>query len=111
MKKFVYIQKEETDIENVYKIGVTNNLTVRNKQFLTGNSNDILIVKSFLSNYPYKIEAALLKKYKHKNKNRDWFYLDDDDLNEFEKNCELYEKIFKNIEHVEIENKLMKEKL
>jgi len=75
---FVYIakQKNETDI---YKIGVTKNITQREKAFSVGNAF-IEIVATKRTSYPYRLEHLLHNIFKNSNISGEWFKLSEDDL-------------------------------
>lgn len=91
-KKFVYLLKTP---ENIYKIGVTKDINKRIKSLQTGCADQIILVDKFLSNYPFKIESTLHRRYSENRVNGEWFYMSDDDIKSFQESCELLEKNFK----------------
>ena len=92
-KGFVYLLG---DIEKpgIYKIGVTRGSIARRiKKLQTGNSGEIYICKYFRTNHPFFIERQLHNKYNANNVLNEWFELNDDEFNNFEKSCEFYENL------------------
>jgi len=71
-----------------YKIGRTKrDPKIRLKEFKTGNSRPLEVVKVFESKWGTKIEAALHRRFSYKRMDGEWFDLDEEDLNNFEKEC------------------------
>lgn len=83
------------DCEKIYKIGVSKHELTRLKQLQTGSSKKLKIVKTFKSEFPYKVESNLHAFFKHKHEEGEWFRLNNSDLERFEGLCEQYEKNFK----------------
>ena len=73
--------------ESYYKIGVSNNPNLRLKQLNTGNSAELNIISTYPTEFAYKIEGALHRKYSYLRKNGEWFDLSIKEDNEFIKNC------------------------
>lgn len=92
MSRFVYLLKNS---ENIYKIGVSKDVDKRIKQLQTGYSDDIVLVDKFLSEYPFKIETYLHHRYQVENVKGEWFYLTNEDVNNFKQHCLQLEKNFK----------------
>lgn len=98
-KSYVYLI-QDTDKENTYKIGVTKNIVkYRKDELQTGNSSELSIVNTFQTEHPYKIEAFLHRKHKEKRIMNEWFLLEDEDVNSFIKDCEMYEGIIRSLEN------------
>jgi hypothetical protein len=81
--------------DGVYKIGVSKNVEKRVKQLQTGNPETIEIVDTFLSDYPYKIENVLHRRYKHRNIRGECFSLSLDEVKNFKEDCIVCETNFK----------------
>lgn len=71
-----------------YKIWKTTNIENRYKKYLTENPNKIELIHYFKCNDYTEMEIFLHDKFKHKNHNREWFNLADEDI--------LFIKSFKN---------------
>lgn len=92
MEKYVYILKTS---DNIYKIGVTKDVDKRIKQLQTGSTEKITLVDKFLSEYPFKLESYFHYKYKDNKVNGEWFYLSEENLNDFQKDCSSFEHNYK----------------
>ena len=95
-KSYVYLLKVSSD--GIYKIGVAKDVNRRVKQLQTGNPEEIQILKTFHSQYPYKIESYLHRKYKRNNVLGECFYLSNKDINEFDETCKMCETNFEIME-------------
>jgi hypothetical protein len=76
----------------LFKIGISkNNPLLRVKSLSTGNPNQIRLLKHFKSDFYKKIERVLHKKYFSSRtlSDNEWFILTDDDVREFETNCQI----------------------
>lgn len=71
--------------EGRYKIGVSKNPDKRLKQLQVGNSEQIILVHTYYSEYAYKIEKALHRSYKKIQ--GEWYYLSMDEVSQFLFNC------------------------
>jgi len=91
-KRYVYILKTSDD---VYKIGVAKDVESRVRQLQTGSVEEITLVNKFLSEFPFKIESTLHRKYNRNRINGEWYYLTEENLNSFINDCEKMEKNFK----------------
>ena len=91
-KRYVYILKTSDD---VYKIGVAKDVESRVRQLQTGSVEEITLVNKFLSEFPFKIESTLHRKYNSNRINGEWYYLTEENLNSFINDCEKMEKNFK----------------
>jgi hypothetical protein len=91
---FVYLIKESGD-DFMYKIGVTTakNVNTRLKKLQTGNGNKLILLKSFKSNKPFKLEKMLHNYYKNNREEGEWFLLGENEINEFESLCNKYQII------------------
>ena len=79
--------------DNTFKIGVTRGkVEKRIKQLQTGNGEDIYLVNSYETNYPFFIERLLHTKLFPKQKRNEWFNLDISDVVNFKLYCEEIEK-------------------
>ena len=91
-KRYVYILKTSDD---VYKIGVAKDVESRVRQLQTGSVEEITLVNKFLSEFPFKIESTLHRKYNRNRINGEWYYLTEENRNSFINDCEKMEKNFK----------------
>ena len=91
-KSYVYLLKVSSD--GIYKIGVSKDVKKRVKQLQTGNPEPIEIVKTFLSQYPFKIESVLHRRYRLNHVYGECYYLDKKDIDNFEENCSICETNF-----------------
>lgn len=74
--------------QNTYKIGVTRDLAQKRlKRLQTGNSSELHIIYSVYTTYPFRLETILHNKFNHKRASGEWFYLDQDDIKNFEQTC------------------------
>lgn len=94
-KRYVYLLKTP---ENIYKIGVAKNVEKRIKQLQTGCADEIILVDKFLSNYPFKIESILHRRYETNKINGEWYGLSNENINNFQKDCTIMERNFKCLE-------------
>lgn len=97
--RYVYLLKLVG--EDTYKIGVSSDVNKRIKQLQTGNSNEIILVSKFKSEFPFKVESSLHRMYGYLNVNGEWYSLDDKQVESFQKNCEMFEKNFKTLSDYE----------
>lgn len=96
MKNIYLINQQDTEL---YKIGITKkDPKIRLKELQTGNGNLLVLIKYFVTEFDFKMERALHLCYRSKLYNSEWFLLTENDINEFEKNCMLYENNFKLIQ-------------
>lgn len=97
MKGFVYLIND-TDKGNAYKIGVTKNIVnERRRELQTGNPSELVIVNFYETDYPYKIESMLHRKYNKSNIKNEWFELTDDEVASFKSECIKCDSIFKSL--------------
>ena len=93
--RYVYlIRSEET---GCYKIGISKNPEKRKNALQTGNDSDLVLIESYLSKYPTKVETALQNSYSHTRKRGEWFDLGIEQEVKFIAECV---KINKNIEYL-----------
>ena len=83
-KRYVYLLKTD---DNRYKIGVSVNVERRIKQLQTGCSDRIMVVDTFLSKFPFKLESALHRKYESSKINGEWYLLTNESVSEFQNIC------------------------
>jgi len=95
----IYLLVEDRE-EPKYKIGVTkHNAKKRIKSGLqTGNSGKILVLKEFESEYNYKIESAMHRRYGTKRGSGEWFDLEQKDIQNFISECQTLHDNFKFLE-------------
>lgn len=90
MKAKIYLLKEPT---GNYKIGFTKRkVEQRIKELETGNPGHFEIVHVFETKHNRKIETALHNLYKHKHVNREYYNLDESDVDIFLERCSNIEK-------------------
>jgi hypothetical protein len=100
MNYFVYLISMEGT--NTCKIGYTNENkgpAGRMRELQTGCPFKLKVLGSYLSEFGNKIEGMLHRQYSSKKMDEnlnelqgEWFDLEDDDINNFEKECESTEK-------------------
>ena len=79
--------------DGIYKIGVTRGkIENRIKKLQTGNSNEIYLVDKFETEYPFLIESMMHNRYHMDNEMNEWYHLSAEDVKNFRKDCEEYEK-------------------
>lgn len=84
---------------NRYKIGITkNDIEYRIEQLQTANAAKLGLIKVFHTEFDFKVEAALHRRYKSKQTLGEWFELDDIEVNSFLDNCQKIENNFKLLE-------------
>lgn len=90
-KGFIYLIADYTN--EAYKIGVSKNkVTKRMKQLQTGNSTELVLLETYHTEYPYRMESILHNRFKHKNIHNEWFALDMDDIVNFQQTCQDVDK-------------------
>lgn len=91
---YIYLIKENGD-DLLHKIGVTREKNINNriKKLQTGNGNQLILVNSFLSNNPYKLEKMLHFYYRENRQEGEWFLLSKDDTDNFINICNKYQSI------------------
>jgi predicted GIY-YIG superfamily endonuclease len=77
---FVYIARQ-TNESNVYKIGITTNISQRERSFSTGNAF-VKIIASKKTENPQKLEYFLHKLFRECRISGEWFKLTDDDISD-----------------------------
>lgn len=91
----MYIYLIKNSEESYYKIGVSKDPKKRIKELNTGNSAKLLLVDMFETDYAYKIEGTLHRKYSYLKKHLEWFDLSIIEELEFIKNCQSIEENIK----------------
>ena len=77
-----------------YKIGCTRNIAQKRLQSLqTGNSTKLHIVETVKTDYPFRLETMLHKKYNHKKLHNEWYDLNTEDISKFKETCNHYNNI------------------
>lgn len=80
--------------QNLYKIGVTQCKTEKRlKQLQTGNGTELHIVYLYDTNYPYKIEKMLHKRFSVERQHGEWFALNCQQVLHFIETCNEMEDI------------------
>lgn len=77
-----------------YKIGVSKHTEKRLKQHKTSNPGELTILCKFLSDWPFKIESALRRRYSHLTINGEWYDLQPEHVESFQQDCENKELMF-----------------
>lgn len=92
---FVYLL---CDGEN-FKIGMTKQRDINKRimELQTGNPNEIWCVKYYETQYPYKIEQMLHKRYFATNIKNEWFSMTSEDVAKFENECRYCESIINSL--------------
>jgi predicted GIY-YIG superfamily endonuclease len=85
------INQEGTDL---YKIGVTKNLSKRLSALQTSSPVKLVVVKQFNTNYGYKLEKNLHSFFRSNKLEGEWFRLDIQQVNLFEECCNKAETNF-----------------
>ena len=81
--------------ENKYKVGVTKNTKQRIQTLQTANAEKLELIITYPSSmWAYRIETAFKKQYKPQQMNGEWFELNENDINGFEKFCKKQESTF-----------------
>lgn len=91
----VYLVSAVFDGEKVYKIGYTRRKPEqRIKEFKTGSIVEYKLVDYYNSKWATKIEANLHHRYRNSRARGEWFYLEKEDVDNFQENCKLIDKNF-----------------
>ena len=102
MGKNIYLISAEMNGDIVYKIGITKRtVDERIKDFKTGNVSNFFPLKVFKTDkYAHTIEKRLHDTFRDKriDMDREWFMLEDEDINEFLPLCERFYQTFKALE-------------
>ncbi len=93
MKKYVYLISDSKSY--IYKIGISSNPIKRLKSLQTGNDKTLKLIKKVLCENYSKVETTLHNKYNHLKINGEWFELSEEDILNFEKDCEKIDENFK----------------
>lgn len=73
----------------LFKIGITRSLTEkRRRQLKTGNGEKIEILREFKTPHFLRVEKLMHLKHAGKRAEGEWFYLNDSDILNFEKDCQ-----------------------
>lgn len=89
-KKYVYLIQSLED--GHYKIGVSIHPSRRVSALQTGNSSELKLVESYESEFAYKIEKSLQRRYSYLKKEGEWFEMSITNEVTFLKECENIEK-------------------
>ena len=91
---YVYLIGENNDLDH-YKIGCTNKKKIEGRinELQTGNPNELILVKYYETDKPYKLEMMLHNHFKYNNDINEWFSLNKDDVDNFKNICDKYQNI------------------
>lgn len=79
--------------DGYFKIGVTRGkIENRIKKLQTGNAGEIYVVNKFECPHPFLLEKMLHLKFNDKNVLNEWYALDDEDVKDFTKTCEMLQE-------------------
>lgn len=71
--KYIYLIQS---LENgYYKIGVSKHPQKRMKQLQTGNSSQLKLIETYLSNRAHQIEKTIQRRFSHNRMEGEWFEL------------------------------------
>ena len=79
MKKFLYLIQHK-NLSEYTKIGYTTDIEKRIKSLQIASPTGINLIYLVESDYAFKMEQALHKRYSSKNSNLEWFKLSDNDI-------------------------------
>lgn len=92
MGGFVYLICDAE--KELFKIGVTNgSVEKRIKELQTGNGGELHVVHIQETDYPFKMETMLHRKFYPKQKLNEWFTLELQDVVDFPKHCDRCQEI------------------
>lgn len=78
-KKYLYLLQHQ-NITEYTKIGFTTDIEKRIKSLQTASPTGVKVIYLVESEYAYKLEQALHKRYSSKNSNLEWFKLTPTDI-------------------------------
>lgn len=102
MGKFIYLIKSDNGI---YKIGVSSNPNLRLKQLKTGHPCNIIILVTYFSKFPYKLETSLKNRFSIYHVNGEWFNLPLEEEINFNNTCQTIDNHLQFL--IENENKFL----
>lgn len=83
---------------DLYKIGVTKRLKEKRlKQLQTGNGNELHMLCTHKTKFPYRIESMLHNHFTLKNKLNEWYELNSEDVFSFIPLCLQFERIINSL--------------
>lgn len=91
MNKIYLIRSLE---ESVYKVGVSKHPERRLNALQTGNASKLKLITSYESEFAYKIEKALQRRYSYLNKEGEWFDMSLNNEFSFIEECRKLEENF-----------------
>ena len=104
---YVYLIQDSTN--NVYKIGVTRVMDgKRLKKLQTGNSTQLHLLFYYYTQYPFRLETMLHKKYEEYNILNEWYELPEDDVKNFLNTCSDMDEVIKSLKDNPFFNKKLK---
>lgn len=96
----VYLISSEINNKKLYKIGYTRReVNKRIKEFKTGNASEFKIIDVFESKWGTKIETSLHKHFKSNKVDGEWFDLNERQVKDFKRICEITHSNFELLEN------------
>ena len=89
----MYIYLIKNTAESYYKIGVAKTPQTRLSQLQTGNSDKLVIIEAYETDYAHKIERILHRNYSHLKKEGEWFNFSIVEEQKFLNDCQRIEKM------------------
>lgn len=100
MMKGGYVYLLSNSKEKEYKIGVTkSDIDKRIKKLQTGSAEPIYLIRFYYSEHPFLLERWLHQQYFSKRMEGEWFYLEDNEVSEFEQHCLDFEKMSESLKN------------
>ena len=99
MTKNIYLISALLDEKKIYKIGYTKrSVNKRIKELETGNPYEFNIERVYVTdNYANNIEKSVHRHFVNKRIKGEWFDLDEEDINDFERLCKMYYNIVESL--------------
>lgn len=91
-KAFIYLARQGNS--ELYKIGSSDNPEERIKQLQTANGEQLELIETFETNYKFKLETALHRRFLPSKTLGEWFILKEEDIKNFKSICAGHEEIF-----------------
>lgn len=92
MEKYVYLMECVSELNSAkYKIGISLNPEKRISQLQTGNPDQLKLIDKYKSDIAERIEKTIHRQYSYLKKEGEWFDLNIDDIQNFNKNCKRIE--------------------
>ena len=91
MHAYVYLIEDTVDL--TYKIGVAKHPLVRVKKLQTGNSHRLKLIYTYPTQYPYRLEKLLHRKFEEYHRLNEWYDLPPHLVDNFTSMCKEQESI------------------